>query len=259
MPRRSRPPAGAGRRRVHGLVRAGGPTPTSSPARRPPPARRRATPAGRASRSAAGRRRRCRRRPAAAASCRPAAPAGSAARPRPGWWRWSRAGRWRCAAGSGGPPPLRAQFRLGPTAGCRIDARDAAVAVVLGRQPFQRGRVPRIADGRLGPAQRARDVDEEQHATPAANTKAPTVDSRFRPAPAQLRRIGVDAARHAQQARDVHREEGQVLKPPNISRTPSAPGLRTGGCRSPAAASNRWRRTPGTPSRRSARSGSGRR
>ena len=46
-------------------------------------------------------------------------------------------------------------------------------------------------------------------ATPAASTKAPTIDSRFRRLPAEPGGVGVDAPRHAEQAGDVHRKEGR--------------------------------------------------
>ncbi|KWT73912.1 hypothetical protein APY03_5763 [Variovorax sp. WDL1] len=75
------------------------------------------------------------------------------------------------------------------------------------------------------PPQRARGVDDEQQHARGQHEGA---DSRqqVERVPAQVARVAVDTPRHAQQARDVHREEGQVEAAEHQSEDPAAPALR---------------------------------
>ena len=62
--------------------------------------------------------------------------------------------------------------------------------------------------------------------TPAANTKEKTVETKFKPFQAEIARIGVDAPRHAEQAGDVHREEGDVEADEHQPECPASEPLR---------------------------------
>jgi hypothetical protein len=114
------------------------------------------------------------------------------------------------------------QFRAGPTADWR-----ACCAGCCGCRSLRTAAIPASAFHGLPTGARAGAAcARRRRRTAHAGGEHEGADRRqqVQAIPAHLRRIGVDAARHAQQAGDVHREEGR-LKPPNISRTPSAPAL----------------------------------
>ena len=118
--------------------------------------------------------------------------------------------------GQAGPAPQRL---------ARVDLRDAAHAVVLGRQPLERAGPPRVVVRPLAAEPDAQRVDEEQHDAGGEHRGAerrqqvPAGPSRGRP-------VGVDAPRHAQQAGDVHREERQVEAAEHQAEHPAADPLR---------------------------------
>ena len=106
-----------------------------------------------------------------------------------------------------------------------LDMRNAAGAVGLARQPLQRRRAPGVVVRLLRAALAADQVDDEQQHPRRDDDRADRRQQvgHFQP---QTRRIGVDAARHAQHARQVHREEGQVEAAEDEPEDPAAGTLR---------------------------------
>ena len=162
-------------------------------------------------------------RDAPAASCRRAARSGGGvARAARGDQRLAQAGRRAGQPVRGPRSTSAARPGLLPQRIARRDLRDAARAVVLGGQPFERRRAPRVAVLARGAAACAT-RSKASSATPAPSIAAPSRREHVRPLPAEPGVVGVHAARHAEQPGDVHRKEGEVEADERRARTPSAP------------------------------------
>ncbi|EGE59446.1 hypothetical protein RHECNPAF_2190041 [Rhizobium etli CNPAF512] len=87
--------------------------------------------------------------------------------------------------------------------------------------PFQRRGVPGVRPCERAEFEAAHRVDEEDEEAGSQDDGAET-DEKVQACPGQFRRIGIDASRHALQAEDVHREEGQVKAGEDEAEGPSA-------------------------------------
>ena len=106
------------------------------------------------------------------------------------------------------------------------------------RRPLERPGVPRIVAGRLALPQRDDDVRRGNRMA-TTWTATPSVETRFQHLPAASGRVGVDAARHAEQPGEVHGHEGQVEADDEQPEVPARRAAPTASGRSPSGTSSR--------------------
>ena len=125
-----------------------------------------------------------------------------------------------------------------------------------GGQPLDGAGVPRVGAGDLAVAQRCVTMLTMNTRMPQRDDERADGLDHVPEVPAHAVGVGVDASRHAPQAEDVHRAEGQVEADEHQRRSASCRGARSASGRSPSGTRSRCRRTGRRSRRRTARSGS---